>query len=91
MGGLVQSPQAARTDRPHPSRRGGSPLSCPGRDPSLGRMTQTKRPPGNPARFNLRHSANPDRALLAFLESTYSAGATAAGWDSGLLGDGRPE
>ncbi|MGX9981645.1 DUF5996 family protein [Methylobacterium fujisawaense] len=54
-------------------------------------MTQTKRPPGNPARFNLRHSANPDRALLAFLESTYSAGATAAGWDSGLLGDGRPE
>lgn len=40
---------------------------------------------------DLRRSANPDRDLLAFLESTYNAGATAAGWDSGLLGTGRPE
>jgi transposase InsO family protein len=51
MGGLVQSPQAARTDRPHPSRRGGGALLCSGRGRSLGRLTQTKRPPGNPARF----------------------------------------
>ena len=40
---------------------------------------------------DLRLSADPDRDLLAFLESTYSASATAAGWDSGLLGTGRPE
>lgn len=39
----------------------------------------------------LRQSRDPDRDLLAFLESTYNAGATAAGWDPGLLGGGRPE
>ncbi|MGX1106871.1 MULTISPECIES: DUF5996 family protein [Bradyrhizobium] len=40
---------------------------------------------------DLRQSGDPDRDLLTFLESTYHAGATAAGWDSGLLGGGRPE
>jgi uncharacterized protein DUF5996 len=40
---------------------------------------------------DLRQSSNPDRDLLAFLESTYDAGAAAAGWDPGLLGSGRPE
>lgn len=40
---------------------------------------------------DLRQSKNPDGDLLAFLESTYSAGAIAAGWHSGLLGSGRPE
>lgn len=40
---------------------------------------------------DLRQSGSPDRDLLAFLESTYTAGATAADWDSGLLGGGRPE
>ncbi|MHC2331737.1 DUF5996 family protein [Bradyrhizobium sp. USDA 4454] len=40
---------------------------------------------------DLRQSGNPDGDLLAFLESTYVAGATAAGWDSALLGSGRPE
>lgn len=40
---------------------------------------------------DLRASSNPDRDLLTFFESTYSAGATTAGWDSGLLGSGRPE
>lgn len=39
---------------------------------------------------DLRQSANPDRDLLAFLETTYTAGATAAGWESGLLGSGHP-
>ncbi len=39
----------------------------------------------------LRRSSSPDEDLLAFLESTYNAGATAAGWDSRLLGSGRPE
>jgi hypothetical protein len=39
---------------------------------------------------DLRQSANPDRDLLAFLEATYRAGATAAGWDPGLLGNGHP-
>lgn len=39
---------------------------------------------------DLRLSVDPDRDLLAFLESTYSAGTTAAGWDSALLGSGRP-
>jgi hypothetical protein len=39
---------------------------------------------------DLRRSGNPDRDLLAFLESTYEAGATAAGWDFALLGSGRP-
>ncbi|MGE8943414.1 DUF5996 family protein [Leptospira interrogans] len=40
---------------------------------------------------DLRQSANPDRDLLTFLESTYNVGATTAGWDSRLLGIGRPE
>lgn len=40
---------------------------------------------------DLRQSANADGDLLAFFETTYNAGATAAGWDSGLLGSGRPE
>lgn len=40
---------------------------------------------------DLRQSADPDADLLAFFETTYNAGATAAGWDSGLLGSGRPE
>lgn len=40
---------------------------------------------------DLRQSADPGGDLLTFLESTYNAGATAAGWDSGLIGSGRPE
>ena len=51
MGRLVQSPAAARTDRQRASRRGRSALLCSGRGPSLGRLTQTKQPPGNPGRF----------------------------------------
>lgn len=39
---------------------------------------------------DLRRSADPDRDLLAFLETTYRAGAIAAGWDPGLLGSGQP-
>lgn len=39
---------------------------------------------------DLRQSADPDGALLAFLETTYRAGAEAAGWDAALLGSGRP-
>ena len=39
---------------------------------------------------DLRRSTDPDRDLLAFLESAYRAGAAAAGWDSGLLGSGEP-
>ncbi|GKQ55076.1 DUF5996 family protein [Bradyrhizobium sp. Ce-3] len=40
---------------------------------------------------DLRQSSDPERDLLTFLESTYRAGATAAGWDPGLLGSGCPE
>ena len=40
---------------------------------------------------DLRHATNPERDLLTFTESTYHAGASAAGWDSELLGSGRPE
>ena len=40
---------------------------------------------------DLHRSSNPDRDLLTFFESTYNAGAIAAGWDSGLLGSGHPE
>ena len=39
---------------------------------------------------DLRQSTNPDRDLLAFLETTYRAGADAAGWDPTLLGSGHP-
>lgn len=39
---------------------------------------------------DLRRASDPDRDLLAFFESTYQAGADAAGWDSALLGSGRP-
>lgn len=37
---------------------------------------------------DLRQSDDPHRDLLTFFRSTYSAGAAAAGWDSGLLGSG---
>ncbi len=40
---------------------------------------------------DLRNSKDPDSDLLAFFESTYKAGADLAGWDSGLVGSGRPE
>jgi hypothetical protein len=34
---------------------------------------------------NVRDQANPDAAVLAFLQSTYEAGAGLAGWDRGVL------
>lgn len=40
---------------------------------------------------DLRNSKDPDADLLSFFESTYKAGAERAGWDSGLVGNGRPE
>lgn len=40
---------------------------------------------------DLRQSSDPDGDLLAFLETSYAAGAAAAGWDPALLGSGRPE
>lgn len=39
---------------------------------------------------DLRTSVDPDADLLRFLETTYIAGASAAGWDPALLGSGRP-
>lgn len=38
----------------------------------------------------LRQSADPDAALMRFLETSYQAGAKAAGWDRALLGSGKP-
>lgn len=38
----------------------------------------------------LRKSGDPDAALMSFLETTYQAGAKAAGWAPGLLGSGKP-
>ena len=40
---------------------------------------------------DLRQSSDPDGALLTFLETSYKAGATSAGWKPDLLGSGRPE
>lgn len=40
---------------------------------------------------DLRQSSDRDGDLLRFFESTYSAGATVASWDVGLLGSGQPE
>lgn len=40
---------------------------------------------------DLRSSEDPDGDLLAFFETTYSAGAQRAGWPSNLVGTGRPE
>jgi hypothetical protein len=40
---------------------------------------------------DLRQSKNPDSDLLAFFDSTYKAGAACAGWDSNLVGTGKPE
>jgi hypothetical protein len=40
---------------------------------------------------DLRQSKNPDSDLLAFFESAYKAGAECAGWESNLVGTGRPE
>jgi hypothetical protein len=39
---------------------------------------------------DLRKSKQPDADLLAFFESTYKAGAEAAGWDPKLVGSGKP-
>src|SRR3954447_21112419 len=57
MGRLVQQAPPARTDRQLASRRGGSALLCPGRGTGLGRLTQAKPPPKNPARFTKVDSA----------------------------------
>lgn len=40
---------------------------------------------------DLRKSKDPDSDLLLFFESTYKAGTERAGWDSRLVGTGRPE
>ena len=40
---------------------------------------------------DLRKSKEHDTDLLSFFESTYKAGAECAGWDSSLVGSGRPE
>lgn len=40
---------------------------------------------------DIGRSVNSDRDLLTFLETTYNAGAVAAGWNPRLLGSGRPE
>ena len=40
---------------------------------------------------DLLTSRQPDQDLLTFFETTYRAGATAAGWDAALLGSGHPE
>lgn len=40
---------------------------------------------------DLRQSSTPERDLLSFFETTYEAGATAAGWRPELLNSGRPE
>ena len=40
---------------------------------------------------DLRKSKDPDGDLLSFFESTYKAGAELAGWDSDLVGSGKPE
>ena len=40
---------------------------------------------------DLRKSSNPDADLLSFFESTYQAGAELGGWDSKLVGTGKPE
>ncbi|MVT64876.1 hypothetical protein GPL21_07120 [Bradyrhizobium pachyrhizi] len=39
---------------------------------------------------DLRNSKNPDADLLSFFESSYEAGAERAGWDSSLVGSGKP-
>src|SRR5689334_1364713 len=51
MGGLVQPPAPLRAHRQYPSRRSRGALLCPNRRSGHGRLTQTKLPPGNPARF----------------------------------------
>ena len=37
----------------------------------------------------VRESADPERALLAFYESAYRAGAARAGWDAAAFDTGR--
>jgi hypothetical protein len=39
---------------------------------------------------DVRKSKNPESDLLAFLESSYEAGVKLAGWDSNLIGPGKP-
>src|SRR4051794_14506258 len=65
MGRLVQQAPPARTNRQLASRRGGSALLCPGRGTGLGRLTQAKPPPRNPARFKLDLGAVKANAQVA--------------------------
>jgi hypothetical protein len=39
---------------------------------------------------DVRNSKEPEKDLLAFLESTYQVGAALAGWDPHLIGSGKP-
>ena len=72
MGRLVQPPPPARAHRQHPARRGRSTLLRRTGDPRLGGVTQTKPPPGNPARFSptfwmeVRNPARPTTQSCAF-------------------------
>jgi hypothetical protein len=38
----------------------------------------------------VRAAGDPEAALLAFLDSTYAAGASLAGWDAAWICPGRP-
>src|SRR3569833_1533579 len=53
MGGLVQQPAVDGADWQHLSRRSRTTLLRPTGVPTVGRVTQTKSPPGIPARFTL--------------------------------------
>jgi len=59
--GSNKHPSSASTEpaaaRKHPARRSRGALLCPGRGHGQGRLTQTKTPPANPARFNCRYCA----------------------------------
>jgi putative transposase len=60
LGRLVQQPPPPRADRQHPARRGGGALPCcPGGD-CAGGVTQAKRPPAKPGRFNAGRRRPPE-------------------------------
>src|SRR3569833_408349 len=80
MGGLVQQPAVDGADWQHLSRRSRTTLLRPTGVPTVGRVTQTKSPPGIPARFTrsalserIGHVATTEDSVIA------SAAATAPG------------
>jgi hypothetical protein len=70
MGGLVQQPKAPGAHRPHTAGRSRGALLRHAGTTGHGGITQTKRPPANPARFNVPFRCSRASAFATLCEMT---------------------